>query len=932
MKHKVINMKMKRIAFILLSAIAFVACRDEQVGPDDGGGGIGEFDGGVSLSIRVPKGSVSTYASENASAAENIIDSIYVILSQGGTPLPIRAFGENDQEWKLTDRLGGALSDSTVFISYEEDGITAGTPVDVTVYANYRAPKTITGEIVVPQEDSNHPFFMSSATGRLHFDGTSYTDTVSITRNVAKLRVNISEHAVMMPEDLVIDYKNVKIEVLRVPNQTTIFGGSAKGAAASLSGFSYINYTPRTDASLRPINNNISTFSGGQIDSLYLYENYFNTYSTTVTDNVTAPSTAGVATQVKVTIPTKSMSEGNKTADYTYPLYTNNASTYDILRNHIYILDIKVRGQSLEPVITLDIKPWNDVAIQGNINGTYLTTDVSEIMFNESDSTATINFCTDAQAIYFNFEDFNNANGANSLSLNAGSEITAGGGIVAADPSLAPNGFKDGQILLDKEHCGSFTFKLNPNGSSNYSGSICMRAGGIVKCFTFPGTELYDAHFIVGEELSGGPYTSATVDASEPGWLEVSRSRLYTGASNSLPNAPAAAVFLHLNENLTGITRSGSVTLYNGSNSTKIYIKQLPAIKVGRFGYDNKTGDVAYDAGLYTEQMFEYNTLVQYANIGNAGNPPANMIYNGLGLRTGAALDLAKYNDATFNYRNAKYSAINYCMYKNRASGSNGQLVAGDIKWYLPAQAQLMGMWLSYESYKNENSSLDSTFAKQGAISYWAATANNLYENDAQYMNFSFGNVGHTKMFMPDNKRFYARCVRDGRTASAATDYIPLSMVNNASAIDFSAGGMPAGSFTTTKKGQGTGTEKEAKNATLYHKLLVDNEDLYTNVVRWDSTACSTVKGADWRLPTQRELQAIWILQREINTKNSSNFKLLKDDEYYWSATEASETKMGDKYTNAWVVWGSITNAGDSGNTPHRPKSEFSRMRCVKEN
>jgi len=152
---------------------------------------------------------------------------------------------------------------------------------------------------------------------------------------------------------------------------------------------------------------------------------------------------------------------------------------------------------------------------------------------------------------------------------------------------------------------------------------------------------------------------------------------------------------------------------------------------------------------------------------------------------------------------------------------------------------------------------------------------------------------------------------------------------NGSSVINFGIGSMPAGTYSSTPKSSTIENELGGKNATLFQRLRVSNADIVVsgNVsTSWSTTLCDgTIENTTgWRLPTQRELQAIWILQSEINANNSL-FNLLGND-YYWSQTESSSYP-----TNVWVVYGSRNIPGDSGNAPHRLKTEKSRVRCVRE-
>jgi len=916
---------MKRIALLILIGFSFFACSN-PTDPDP----ITEQPTGdqkVSLRIHVPPSSLSTYASEDASTAENGLDSIFVAIYQGvfpGTLLETRKF-ELGVDAELTRSL-----DSVYNIAYEVDNI-SNPPLRVEVFANNRQPSTLPAntEIALP---STGNFFFMSGTGNLTHNGTSYVGEIHIERNVAKLRVNVSLNNPYMPTDLEIDYDNIEIEVRNTRSSTTVYGDIIDNTSG------YTSYPARTKlpppitaTTLRP-KSTFNTTNGGQLDSLYLFENInANSGYNPITSSPVAGGSATNATVIRVTIPTKSVSEGNKSSYYDYPIFTPGATNYAIVRNHIYTLDIKVRGQSLDPLITLDILPWNDVQLDGNIYGTFLTVDKSDISFDPLTGEVEVNYCTDAQAIYFNFAKFNAANPSAKI---RGNIQTEGMDTSRIQFPLAPDGFQDAQILIDQfntPYCGTFKFKLDPNDfpgfpNINFSGSICMKAGNIVKCFTFPGRNLYDAHFIVGDPLLGGiSFSSATViqdGGNSPAWLQVSKDPLYNANATQNFTTGTDPLFLHLDENLTGRTRTGSVILNSGGVAMTVYISQLPAIRVGRFGHTSLTNpDSIYDAVLYMEQLYEFTTRPVYFNNSNTSSTsltPINSVYNG--RRTAISVfDWAQYNNSPYlNYQNTLYQAINYCAQKNRISSGT---VSNDLKWYLPSQAQLMGMWIT----NNLDTTLNSNFERMvsGTMTpadlYWSSTWNYLYTapRETQYMNFNFGNVGH-RIGVEQN---WARCVRDG---GATVELIPSS--GQRTVIEF-RDVMPSGSWSTDRK-DGTTIENElgGRNKTLPDRLRVAISDATPSGVVWNFNACSGYGEGDaadgkWRLPTQRELQAIWILQSEMDQETP--FKLLEND-YYWTQTQSSSYS-----NNAWVVFGSRTIAGDSGNTPHRLKTEKSRVRCV---
>jgi hypothetical protein len=354
-------------------------------------------------------------------------------------------------------------------------------------------------------------------------------------------------------------------------------------------------------------------------------------------------------------------------------------------------------------------------------------------------------------------------------------------GIQPADPNLTPG--YEGQVLVDKKVCTSFGFQVDAaliNSGYNFSGNICLKAGNIVKCISFVGQRFYDAHFIVGDTLlnPGDQFTSAKVVTENGGnWLEVSPNRLYTNAATqNYTNSTPTPLYLHLDENLTGATRKGSVTVVVSGVEKKIYIQQLPALPVGGF----ETGVYRYQ--LWTEQLYEFTTQPRYKNPNDNILGP-NDIYDGVIIGS-TIIGYTNYDSSPLNWQSTVYEAINYCTYKNRpdknASPNDGKLLDSYIKWHLPSQAQLMAMWVSYGSYKNASAS------NFEADSYWSATSNFLYLSEAQYVNFKYGNVGHLNR----STKNWVRCVRDGGT-------VPSMVSANGKSIDIDfTQSMPTATYT----------------------------------------------------------------------------------------------------------------------------------------
>ncbi|MDR3252251.1 MAG: DUF1566 domain-containing protein [Tannerella sp.] len=941
-------MKMKRIALALLSFIFFAACNNDKPIPDPVDPVINPPVGdgkSISLRILVPANAVTTYAGEAASDNENHIDTIYVDLRQVGgahdgsdTIINSKKFHRGPDGGMIGVPLA---NDSVITVGYEVDNIMDGNTLYADVYANRKVPNIITSEITLPIPPTlptpATSLYMSGR-GKLTQDAASgaYKGTIHIIRNVAKLRVNVSPHTIVLPSDLTINYSNIKVQILNVANKTSLWDTDGDGAVTPV----YFNYLEHTNPSA----------SAGQIDSAYIYENEQSNSVYTDVDK---------RTRVKLTLPTSSPTEGSKTAEYTFDLFTNGS--YRIFRNYIYTLDIKVRGQSLDPVITLSALPWDDVNVTSPILGTYLTTSTSEISF-DANGEAWIDFCTDAQAVYFNFSDFNDNNSCEIGTVTT-TDLQPKGidEVLPGQLPLAPAGFKDGQILLDQQHCGRFGFKLPTSmssGSVNFSGSICMRAGNIVKCLNFPATRSYDAHYIIGDTLPGSPaseqYKFASVqidngDIAHGGWLKLSKNKQWNSSemlSDYPTGSPLTNLYLHLDENLDGFTRTGSVTVIT-SNGTekKIAISQLSAIPIGMYDYQSLFAgdDGNYNRMLYTEQLYEYTAMPIFSPT----DAPllGNNIYNGWSEIWNTVL-IAPHPDNTFG--DYTYEAINYCRNKNRGS-SDGGSYDGSLLWHLPSQAQLMAMYVFYNAYKDHHTANFLYRSSDGAVVepfYWSSTANATYKispnKEAQYIDFRYGNTGHRK----SDTQMIARCVRSkgdkGISPSAFMDTI-CPTINFSAPYPLTVDSMPttrANYYTEDPKTIinsffGDGTEDGVNNAKVFWKLQVAVRDTSIANVTWATAAtlCAsyTENGTStalpaWRLPTQRELMAIWIVQDGLKAKYTTNFEYLSDN-YYWSATESSLATG-----NAWMVFGGRTGAGDAGNTPHYLKTEAAaRARCVRE-
>ena len=333
----------------------------------------------INLKVNIPRSDRSTYSSELGSFDENHIDTIFINILEDGVV-------------KETQKLFGSSlyvvpgeNDSIVTVSFEAGSIGNGS-ITTEVFANRMEILPISGEIPLPDKTNPETCFIMTGSGPLTYNGTSYSGEVHVSRNVAKLRILISKNTACIPENLIINYSDIKIEAQQVPDRTQLM---SPPPILTPPGLTYISFYPRTGAALRPVTP-IMSFTGGQIDSLYLNENYLDDGDYTTTNK----------TQIKITVPSQEPGMPVKTDEYTYQLYTEGS--YRLKRNFIYTLSIKIAGQSLDPIITLDVLPWNDIEVNGDINGVFLSLDRSVVplsVMSTKDNAASVIYKTDNTSV-----------------------------------------------------------------------------------------------------------------------------------------------------------------------------------------------------------------------------------------------------------------------------------------------------------------------------------------------------------------------------------------------------------------------------------------------------------------------------------------------------------------------------------------------------
>ena len=423
----------KTTFFFMLISLLFVSCIKDKIVEENEGNPIKEKGKTVNLLINVPKDNPSTYSTESGTADENHIDTIFINILENGVLKEFKKVYGADIETVINS------NDSIAKVSFEVDNLTGGA-ITAEVFANRMEITPVTGEITLPDRSDPLTTFMMSGSGALTFNGVSYSGTIHVVRNVAKLRIRVSKNNVCLPSDLIINYSNIIIETQQVADRTQLM---TPPPVISPSGLTYINYAARTGSALRPITP-FATFTGGQIDSLYLNENYLDDSEYAATNK----------TQIKITISTQVPGMPVKTADYTYQLFSEGG--YQVKRNYIYTLDIKITGQTLEPLMTLDILPWEDVEIGSDIYG-------SSLILNKS---------------FVNLNNRNTKNNAKEISYN-----TDNTSIELDWSNVKPEHNIDTSVNYIQGRNGNIELFWNDAGApdTDFTDTLYVRAGNIIK-------------------------------------------------------------------------------------------------------------------------------------------------------------------------------------------------------------------------------------------------------------------------------------------------------------------------------------------------------------------------------------------------------------------------------------------------------------------
>lgn len=333
--------KVKYIILALFGLFLMEGCSNEEEQslyptPDSNGKRI------IALNISIPgspnHSMTRTTVPETGSATENYIDYVYITISSS-------IKGEYHEVFKMPWTKNTAVRD-TFKCAVEASWLENPGKLTATVFANYQKdslPGIITDEKKFWKGDNLNTLqklFMSGQDTALVVDGDSFKGTVNIQRQVAKLRLKVKLTEDCVPVGLEILYDSVRVTVKNVANRADTIKSHSINQG-------YIAYDERRGKALRIYKNEEKKHViGTVVDSCYVYENIINDYS------------AGQRTTLIVTVPTY-----DPVADHREDLHgvfeIKGEGNYDIKRNYIYTMNIKVRSQKEPLNITSVVEPWD---------------------------------------------------------------------------------------------------------------------------------------------------------------------------------------------------------------------------------------------------------------------------------------------------------------------------------------------------------------------------------------------------------------------------------------------------------------------------------------------------------------------------------------------------------------------------------------------
>lgn len=339
--------KVKSTITVLFGLFLIVSCSKEEIQspyPNSGGKRT------IALNITIPGSpnhSITRAGSEIGSATENYIDFLYIKIKSDQAEK-----GEYEEVFKKPWIKGTAVRD-TFQCAVEESWLDNSGQLTAEVFANY-SQKDLPGIIADEKKiwKGEHlnvlqKLFMAGDS-TIKKDGDNFKGTVCIKRQVAKLRLKIKLADDRVPVGLTVLYDSVRVAVQNVADQADII-------ESHYFNHGYIDFKERGGDFLRMYKEEVEVagelvkqhIEGTVVDSCYVYEN--------IMGDVPANHKR---TTLLVTVPTYDPIANHREDLHGVFEIKGEGNTYDIKRNYIYTMIVKVRSQKEPLNITSVVQPW----------------------------------------------------------------------------------------------------------------------------------------------------------------------------------------------------------------------------------------------------------------------------------------------------------------------------------------------------------------------------------------------------------------------------------------------------------------------------------------------------------------------------------------------------------------------------------------------
>jgi hypothetical protein len=230
---------------------------------------------------------------------------------------------------------------------------------------------------------------------------------------------------------------------------------------------------------------------------------------------------------------------------------------------------------------------------------------------------------------------------------------------------------------------------------------------------------------VMTTNFTGTPTVAKVGDSSDPSAAWITTASI-TGSSSPYTLTVTVAT------NNSAADRAATITLGAGTATATVAITQDTALYVGMFG-----GELRATDGVWQFTRPLYIQSGEEEEDGSGGQWQTSQSASGVTTSdTDGRL-------STWNLRATKFPAANMCYQKNTGTPSD----ANDMVWYLPAQKQLMAVWVAQESFGSN---------KLTKAYYWSATE--LNTASSWIVTFT---TGVTDAFTKTDYRPVVRCVRE---------------------------------------------------------------------------------------------------------------------------------------------------------------------------